>query len=289
MWGRGMLDWKVERNKLLPCFQPDSFGATATLFYRRGGSTASWGTGDSLSDIGAFGLLAPKAARKQLEACQDTNGRLFRHPDRLREFKRGQALGLPERDEADFSRDHVLSLCFASLWSGDSKIRDLCRNFLWYSLRNYGRFCPIGNNGQSRHNMGSFAALLLASGYKGLGTLCYVLHILWLLVAVKYTPVGYQLVLCSEHALIAWKFGGLPRFAVQRIFDICYAKEPTNLWYEFWALQGLSKIGKLRLRALWEKWTPAAAKRGWCWTEAGRPGTGVDLCLLMMLAGVMRL
>lgn len=275
-----MLDLTEEIRKLAPCFTIDGV-------YRRGGSPTSWGIGDSFTDVGALGLILPKYCCRHVAACQLPSGRMLRHPDRIVEYNKDLIAGSPEQEKYDFSRDHILAMSFAALWSRNPELRQVCRRFFWYIVRHGGRFCP-GTVGQGVVNPGVLAALLMACGglFWFLGALLYLVYIPWLHVSVNYAEKGYVRILHAEHAIIAWRFGGIPLFAVQRIFNKCYEQEPQNLFYEFWANRGLSKLSSLRLRTMWANWTPAGGKRGWAWTQAdGRPGTGIDLLYLMRLAG----
>jgi hypothetical protein len=121
-----------------------------------------------------------------------------------------------------------------------------------------------------------------------LGALLYLAYLPWLLVAVNFTERGFKLILCVEHAVLAFRFGVTPYWAVAPIFRRALKTEPRNLFYEFWACKGLSTIGKSRLLKMWKDWKPYCGKYGWCWTEAGRPGTGVDILYLMKLSGLLK-
>jgi hypothetical protein len=276
-----MLKWSIEKLKLLPLWGSKS--GEPPFHYRRAGLYSQ--VGDAATDAGALALLEPAVARKHFEASQLPSGRLLRHSDRLNEYLRADAIGkLDER--YSYSRDHSISLCWYSLWSGDTSI---ARKFLWWSIKGLGRFCP-GTVGQGCHNPGSFAALLLASGFKLLGTLLYLVYLPWLLLTVGRSPAGYVLVLYSEHAIIMGKFSYIPWAWVRPILIKCYEKERCNMWYELWATGSLSTVSKVRLLKLWHNWVPAYGKGGWLFTYPtdGRRGTGIDLVYLLYLSGLMQ-
>jgi len=275
------LSWDSEKLKLLPLFDEDG------VFCRAGNLKYA---GDSSTDLGAMGLLDGRISAKYFRACQNDEGRMFRHPSRLDTWRRMDfTKGSPEPSEADYSRDHLISLSFAALWSDNPELKVVCRKFLWFILRNGGRMCP-GTVGQSIVNPGALAALLMACGgvLWVLGALLYLLYLPWLLVAVNFTERGYRLILCVEHAALAFRFGVAPYWSVAPIFRRALKAEPRNLFYEFWACKGLSTIGKSRLLKMWKDWKPYCGKYGWAWTEAGRPGTGVDILYLMKLSGLLK-
>jgi hypothetical protein len=275
------LKWDKEKLKLLPLFDEDG------VFCRAGNLKYA---GDSPTDMGAMGLLDGRISAKYFKACQNSEGRMFRHPSRLDTWRRLDfANGAVEPEICNFSRDHLISLVFGALWSKNPELQSVCRSFLWFILKNKGRMCP-GPVGQSMVNLGALAALLMAIGgmFWVLGSLLYLLYLPWLLVAVNFTERGYKLILCVEHAVLMFRFGIAPYWAVAPIFRKAFKTEPKNLFYEFWACKGLSSIGKIRLKKMWENWKPYCGKYGWAFTEAGRPGTGVDILYLMKLSGVLK-
>jgi hypothetical protein len=270
-----MLEWKTERERLLASFRPDGI-------YRRAGSPNS-GLGDTLTDVGALGLLVPKYAIRHLQACQDAQGRLYRHPSRL---------GVPG-EAGDFSRDHILSICFASIYSG---YPDVARKFLQFVLMNFGRFCE-GPIGQSLINIGALAALLIACDrilYRPIAAILYLFHIIILYITVRQVEVGYRITLHVEHCLLARK-AGLPWFLLRPIIRKALEREPGNLFYE-WAHhtaqgQALPPLAKKRLLIKWTTWKKPGGTH-WHWTEPTNPKrrapTGVDLCYLLCLSGCFR-
>lgn len=216
--------------------------------------------GDSLTDIGALACIGI-IHRAHVRACQRPDGSFFRHPD------------MPD---SGFSRDHIVSLCFYSMWSGD---REPLRKFLVYCLKNWGKFSS-GSIGQSMLNPIVLAAMLAILGYKRLAWCLNVFNFPVLLLEAKFTRLGYRAILVSEVALIALLTSGDNSWRL--IFDILHKREPANLWYAVLAGKASAEdaehyrenFPKERLGGVWH----------WNSAEQGRAATGVDLEFLPELA-----
>ncbi len=139
--------------------------------------------GDSMTCVGALALIGGYDCAAHVRACQDSNGRMRRHPTMM---------------DSSYSRDHVVSLCFYSLWSGD---HEPLRKFLKYCLLRGGKFCE-GSMGQSMLNPIVLSAILSVLGYSRLAWVLDVLNfpVLWL--EAKKTKLGYRAILISEVCLI---------------------------------------------------------------------------------------
>ncbi len=268
-------------HKLSPLVQMDGI-------YRRAGSLNH--VGDSLTDIAALSPLLTKYSKKHISKCQEPSGRMLRHPDRLDTCTKchGDIVNkYGERtrcdDHCDFSRDHVVSLCFYSLWTNDP---EHARKFLWYIIPRFGKF-GSGSMGQSMINLPALAALMLAAKIPLIGDILYLICLIYFYISSAYTTVGYRLILNAEHALIMERFTGIPKFLVQPIYWNCYRRQKSNLFYEFLYYGQLTTLGEKRLWNYWDNWKSQYGTKGWLWTDPsdGRKGTGADIAYLLWLNG----
>lgn len=210
--------------------------------------------GDSMTDIGALALIGGYDCAAHVRACQDADGRMRRHPT---------------MNSSDYSRDHIVSLCFYTLWSGD---KDPLSKFLSYTLKHGGRFCE-GTIGQSLIN-----PIVLSCCYSILGNnikaaLLDVVNIPVLLAEALTTPVGYRLILIAEVCLIKkmttkakiWDY----------ILEKIYNRQPANMFYR--ALTG--RISLQEAQEYCDNFPHALLGGVWHWNtvEPRRQATGVDL------------
>lgn len=229
------------------------------MWYRR--PDQSWG--DSLTDLGALSLIGGYDCTSHIRACQRDDGSFFRHPD------------FPD---SDFSRDHVVSICFYTLWSGD---REPLRKFLAYTLKSGGKVAE----GSLTHGYLTpvvLAAILRVLGHTFLATLLDVLNWPVLVLSALFLKPSYRLILLAEHALIRLQTGAW-RWPWMLLARLVLKKEPGNLFYrivcgdasEIDAIGYRDAFPRDRLGGVWHWNNP---------TDPQRPATGVDLEYLVHLA-----
>jgi hypothetical protein len=219
--------------------------------------------GDSLTDIGALALIGGYDCATHVRACQKEDGSFFRHPD---------------YPDSGHSRDHVVSICFYTLWSGD---REPLRKFLRYSL-SHGFKVAEGSLTHGYLTPVVLAAILRVLGHAFFAALLDVLNWPVLVLSAFILPAGYQRILLVEHALIRMQTGAW-RYPWMLLARLVLKREPTNLFYrivcgeanELDAIAYRDAFPRARLGGVWH-WNNSV--------ELNRPATGVDLDYAIALA-----
>jgi hypothetical protein len=229
------------------------------MWYRR--PDGSWG--DSATDIGALALIGGYDCAAHVRACQREDGSFFRHPD---------------YPESDWSRDHTVSICFYTLWSGD---REPLRKFLRYSL-SHGFKVAEGSLTHGYLTPVVLVAMLRVLGHTFFAALLDVLNWPVLVLSAFILPAGYQRILLVEHALIRMQTGAW-RYPWMLLARLVLKREQTNLFYrivcreanELDAVAYRDAFPRDRLGGVWH-WNNSV--------ELNRPATGVDLDYAIALA-----
>jgi hypothetical protein len=229
------------------------------MWYRRPDGS----TGDSLTDIGALALIGGYDCAAHVRACQKEDGSFFRHP---------------EYPDSGHSRDHLISICFHTLWSGD---REPLRKFLRYSL-SHGFKVAEGSLTHGYLTPVVLAAILRVLGHTILAALLDVLNWPVLVLSAFILPAGFQRILLIEHSIIRMNTGAW-RWPWMLLARLVLKREPANLFYrivcreagEFDALAYKSGFPRARLGGVWH-WNNSV--------ELNRPATGVDLDYAIALA-----
>lgn len=216
-------------------------------------------TDDSLTDIGALALIGGYDSAAHVRACQRADGSFFRHPT---------------TPDSTFSRDHLVSICFATIWTGD---REPLKKFLRYSLKKGGKFGP-GSIGQGMLNPVVLSAILSVLGHTRIAALLDVLNYPVLVLEALFIKLGYRSTLVSEIAVIKILTGHSPKLW-RLLFSILTRRQPHNLWYRVLAGKATAKDAQ-DYRLSYDG--PMTGR--WHWNNATDDATGVDLAYLPHLA-----
>jgi hypothetical protein len=219
--------------------------------------------GDSLTDVGALSLIGGYDCAAHVRACQRADGSFFRHPD---------------YPDSGMSRDHLISICHYTAFSGD---REPLKKFLSYSLRNWGKVAE----GSLTHGYLTpvvLAAILAVLGHKKLSALLDLINWPVMLLSALILKPSYMLILLCEHSLLRI-LSGRARWPWMLLARLVLRKEPTNLYYrivcgeagEFDALAYMSGFPRARLGGVWHWNNPS---------DPQRQATGVDLEYVIHLA-----
>jgi len=229
------------------------------MWYRRPDGS----TGDSLTCVGALALIGGYDCAAHVRACQREDGSFFRHPD------------FPE---SCFSRDHLISVCNFTMWSGD---REPLRKFLRYSL-SHGFKVAEGSLTHGYLTPVVLAAILRVLGHTFFAALLDVLNWPVLVLSAFILPAGFQRILLIEHSIIRMNTGAW-RYPWMLLARLVLKREPANLFYrivcgeanELDAVAYRDAFPRDRLGGVWHWNNP---------TDPTREATGVDLDYAIALA-----
>lgn len=181
-----------------------------------------------------------------------------------------------------FSRDHCLSLAWYTLWSANpTPITKVCNYAIANKLK-VGAEGTYSQMGLTPNVMWAFGAATKDAPWWCKIWPSFLIAMLQYLQA-KTVPVGYQLNLCAELALMA-KLTGNWNWVWGKVAETCYARQPENLYYAYVAGDTEYLITKLEDCIMnyteSDDWC-------WCWMHHDSAGNlkacGPDLALLYVL------
>jgi len=230
-------------------------------------TTKNGAPGDAMSANAAFAAAFPLDDRpKKYVDASFIGDRPFRSPLHVKD---------PNVDlENSFSRDHTLSLCWYSLWSGDmSPLQKISRyaSSHWLKIGKEGSYSQHGltpNVMWAMHSVCKFYRDNSMPWYYKTWPSVSIAAIQ--LASAKSVKVGYRLNLCGELSLIA-RITGQWNGTWQKVIDTCVERHPENLYYLY--IQG--KTSETYIRAQLAREVAAYQPSDqWCWNNFEKTSEG---------------
>jgi hypothetical protein len=217
-----------------------------------------------MTDIGALALIGGYDCAAHVRACQRENGSFFRHPD---------------YPDSDFSRDHLISVCNFTMWSGD---RDPLRKFFRYTI-SHGFKVANGSLTHGHLTPVVLAAILRVLGHTFFAVLLDVLNYPVLILSAFILPAGYQRILLVEHSIIRMHTGAW-RWPWMILARIVLKHETNNIFYRI-VCEEAAKLEAISYRDCFPRDRIGGE---WHWnnpTDPQRTATGIDLEYAIALGG----
>jgi hypothetical protein len=251
-------------------------------WYRGKWITKNGQLGDAHSANAAMALVTPKDQRvHEYVAFSFRKERPFRSPVHAAD---------PNTDLiASFSRDHVLSLCWYSMWSSKCWPLSYIAHYAAHHKLKIGAEGTYSQHGLTPNIMWAMHVVCHHHGqplpwwfsiWPG-----FIIAIIQL-ISARTVAVGYRLNLCAEMAMLA-RVTGRWNWIWQRVANKCVERQPENLYYRLAAGEDRDKI-RQELEVLMGDYKPSG-DWCWCWMARAKDGRlkacGPDLLLVWKLVG----
>jgi len=255
------------------------------FWYENKWTTKNKQLGDAMSANAAMALVTPDDDRIDdfvLRSFKDV--RPYRSP--------AHALDPNVDLTHSFSRDHCLSLCWYSLWSGITFPMLFIARYASANKLKIGAEGTYSQHGLTPNVMWAMNSVANKATKQTRVNLpfYYKMWPSWIialiqLLSAKSVKVGYRLNLCGEMALIA-RLTGQWNWVWQKVIDICVERHPENIYYLY--IQG--KVDPNGIEMLLDGYIESFVMNDqwcWCWMEKDVNGNlqacGQDLLLLKAL------